>query len=547
MGAAFALSQLAALPDALIALWLKFLGDGVLQGDRRLVVLSALGLGLSATATWFLTTLSTRVQRRFRDKVTIALEAHVARLQAQIATVAHQERPELPRPPLRPARPGVRARPHVHVGLHHLRLDPAPRRRDRAARVDPSRARAPRGLRAAHRPHLDVAAGGRARRARSGARPPQRLARHLFFDGHDRCPRQGGARHPHRVAALPGAAGGVGALVRAGGGGAPRERCLARARLGRLRAAPTSGRSCSCPPGCTLRRGTCCSCSPRAGGCRPTSGRRWERSASCAGIWLDGSRRLAWLEDYAASLVASADQPAPARLREGLRLEGVSFAYPGTDRLVLDSVDLDLPAGAVVALVGENGAGKSTLVKLLCKLYEPTAGRILVDGVRPLPHARRRVALTPGRGLPGLLPLRAPRPPLGGPRRPAETATRSGRSPPPSAAPGPTTSWRACPPVSRPSSGQPGPGASRSRSGSGRSSRWRGGSCATSRSCSCSTSPRPRSTRRPSTLSSSATPPRRAAGRSPVAAEPAASRSSCPTDSARCAWPTSSSCSTAPG
>ncbi len=47
---------------------------------------------------------------------------------------------------------------------------------------------------------------------------------------------------------------------------------------------------------------------------------------------------------------------------------------------MLDSVDLDLPAGSVVAFVGENGAGKTTLVKLLCKLYEPTAGRILVDG-----------------------------------------------------------------------------------------------------------------------------------------------------------------------
>ena len=105
------------------------------------------------------------------------------------------------------------------------------------------------------------------------------------------------------------------------------------------------------------------------------------------GIWLDGSRRLAWLEDYAASLVAAADVPVPARLREGIRFEDVSFAYPGTDRLVLDAVDLDLPAGSVVALVGENGAGKTTLVKLLCKLYEPTAGRILVDGA---PLARMR-------------------------------------------------------------------------------------------------------------------------------------------------------------
>jgi ATP-binding cassette subfamily B protein len=70
----------------------------------------------------------------------------------------------------------------------------------------------------------------------------------------------------------------------------------------------------------------------------------------------------------------------PSRLTDGILLERVSFAYPGTDRLVLDGVDLRLPAGSVVAIVGENGAGKTTLVKLLCKLYEPTAGRILVDG-----------------------------------------------------------------------------------------------------------------------------------------------------------------------
>src|SRR5262249_48350219 len=89
----------------------------------------------------------------------------------------------------------------------------------------------------------------------------------------------------------------------------------------------------------------------------------------------------AWLEDYAAALAASADQAAPAHLVQGIRFEHVSFAYPGTERLVLDDVSLDLPAGAVVAVVGENGAGKTTLVKLLAKLYEPTSGRILIDGV----------------------------------------------------------------------------------------------------------------------------------------------------------------------
>ena len=99
------------------------------------------------------------------------------------------------------------------------------------------------------------------------------------------------------------------------------------------------------------------------------------------GIWLDSSRRLTWLEDYAASIDEHADQPAPHRLATGIHLDHVSFRYPGTEKLVLDDVTLDLPAGAVVAIVGENGAGKSTLVKLLCRLYKPSAGLILIDDV----------------------------------------------------------------------------------------------------------------------------------------------------------------------
>src|SRR3984893_12783591 len=94
MLAAFVLSQLAALPDALLALWLMLLGKGVLEHRPGLVRAAAVGLGISATATWFLRTVSTRMQRRFRDRVTIALESHVARLQASIATIAHHERPE---------------------------------------------------------------------------------------------------------------------------------------------------------------------------------------------------------------------------------------------------------------------------------------------------------------------------------------------------------------------------------------------------------------------------------------------------------------------
>ncbi|RPE36120.1 ATP-binding cassette domain-containing protein [Kitasatospora cineracea] len=72
---------------------------------------------------------------------------------------------------------------------------------------------------------------------------------------------------------------------------------------------------------------------------------------------------------------------APLVLTRGIRLEHVSFQYPGSTRRVLDDVTLDIPAGTALAVVGENGAGKSTLVKLLCGLYRPTGGRILVDGV----------------------------------------------------------------------------------------------------------------------------------------------------------------------
>ena len=94
MLAALLLSLIAALPDALFAWWLKLLGDGMLGARPRWVLVAAFGLGLSSAATWLLETVSVRVQRRFRDKVTIALEAHIARIQASIVTIAHHERPE---------------------------------------------------------------------------------------------------------------------------------------------------------------------------------------------------------------------------------------------------------------------------------------------------------------------------------------------------------------------------------------------------------------------------------------------------------------------
>ncbi|MDG2260877.1 MAG: ABC transporter ATP-binding protein, partial [Actinomycetota bacterium] len=98
------------------------------------------------------------------------------------------------------------------------------------------------------------------------------------------------------------------------------------------------------------------------------------------GIWLDSSRRLGWLEDYAAAIDENADAEIPDRIESAIVFENVTFTYPGTDKVVLDDVSFELPSGAVVAIVGENGAGKTTLVKLLARMYAPDRGRILVDG-----------------------------------------------------------------------------------------------------------------------------------------------------------------------
>jgi ATP-binding cassette subfamily B protein len=108
--------------------------------------------------------------------------------------------------------------------------------------------------------------------------------------------------------------------------------------------------------------------------------------------------RYIWLEDYArhARSPRGARSPIPPVIRGGIDLQHVSFTYPGTDRPILDDVSLHLPPGSVVALVGENGAGKTTLVKLLTRLYEPTAGEITIDGVPlsalPLEEWRARIS-----------------------------------------------------------------------------------------------------------------------------------------------------------
>jgi ATP-binding cassette, subfamily B, bacterial len=376
---AFLLALLAALPDALLALWLALLGDGLLEGRHGLVYAAAVALGVSAVATWFLRTVSTRVQRGFRDKVTIALESHVARLQASVATIAHQERPEyLDR--LSVLRNQIFVLDHMYMSLFttcgwilRLAVTVALLMSIHPALFLLALCAVPTVLTSTWRPAVERAAQER------GA-PFARLARHLF--------EVATTATPGKEVRLTGIGRQLASRRREAWQGWYRP--VADARWGsaiwHTVAWAFFGASyvvAIIAVSSILKAGPGAVLLVLAAGARLSAyvGATVGEIGFLRGIWMDGSRRLAWLEDYAASLVASADLPVPARLKDGIRFEHVSFAYPGTDRLVLDDVNLELPAGTVVAVVGENGAGKTTLVKLLAKLYEPKAGRILIDDV----------------------------------------------------------------------------------------------------------------------------------------------------------------------
>jgi ATP-binding cassette, subfamily B, bacterial len=379
MGVAFVLALVAALPDALLAVWFKLLGEGLLEHRPGLLRFAVAALAVSTVATWLLATVSTRIQRRFRDKVTIALESHVARLQASISTIAHQERPEyLDR--LSVLREQIFTLDHMYMSVFStagwiLRLGITVAL---LASVNPVLVTLvlfaiPTVAATSWRPVVERTAQERGAQA-------DRLARHLFalsttaasgkelrvlgigqaLAGRRRASWERWYR-PVAVARTQSSAwyaggwaifalGYVGAivLVAAGPHASPTSAILVL----------TAGARLSSYVGATV-----------------------SEIGFLRGIWMDGSQRLAWLEDYASATAQAEDLPAPDGIAEGIRLEHVTFRYPGSDRPALQDVSLFLPAGSVVAIVGENGAGKTTLVKLLAKLYAPASGRILVDDV----------------------------------------------------------------------------------------------------------------------------------------------------------------------
>ncbi len=377
MFVAFLLSQLSVLPDALMALWLKLLGQGILQHQSRLAYAAAIGLGISAPATWFLGTVSTRVQRRFRDKVTVALEAHVARLQASLATIAHHERPDyLDR--LAMLRDQVFVLDHMYMSvfstcgwLLRLAVTVILLMSIHPALILLALFALPVAMTSMWRPAVE-----RIVQERRG--PHNRLSRHLFVTAT--------TAPPGKEVRVTGIAARLATMRRESWerGYAPVSSVRWQSALWQTLAWAIFGGAyvgAVVFVSITLRASPGAVLLVLAAGARLSAyvGATVTEIGFLRGFWMDGSRRLAWLEDYAASLNASADLPVPEVLERGIRLEHVSFAYPGTSRLVLDDVSVSFPAGSVVAIVGENGAGKSTLVKLLGKMYEPTSGAIFVD------------------------------------------------------------------------------------------------------------------------------------------------------------------------
>jgi ATP-binding cassette subfamily B protein len=373
----FVVMSLAWLPEALGALWLKYLVDGVVDDDPGRIRWAAAGLAAAAAAGWLLRTIGGRVEMRFRDRATIELEAHVARLQGTIAVLEHHERPQyLDR--LQLLREQVFLLNHLYPSLMStigsvgrlliavlllMSVSPvlvvlvlfavptvvASAKRAAVERKVEEQA-SPYRRRARHLFELATAPGP-AKELRVGELGPRvrdlrRASWQAWFDEVARERRISAAWYAAAWTVF--GLGYVGAVVFVA--------TVLDAGAGDVVLVLTAGAGLSRFVGVTVGQ---------------VEFLRWT---------LDASQRLVWLEGLAAAHDLEVPVDAPATLHDAMRFEGVSFAYPGTDRLVLRDVDLEVPAGSVVALVGENGAGKTTLVKLLCRFYDPTEGRITVDG-----------------------------------------------------------------------------------------------------------------------------------------------------------------------
>jgi len=364
---AFVTTIAAAVPDALLALAFSLLATNIALAAALLAVLPI--------GSWLLATVSARANRRFADRAAIVMEEHVARLQSTVTTMEHHERPEI--------------MDRISVLRDHADALSELYQQLFAALGALARLAITVGLLMSANPWfglLGVAAvpavlvstlrANAERRAEEAGAQHDRLAKHLF--------ELGTTPSPAKEIRVFGVQNKIVTLRREAW--RERHRPLARARwqtagwqaaahaLFGLAFLAAIASAVHQPPTLLLVLAA-------GGRLAQYVANTVQQTHFFRTIWLDVSRRLAWLEDYAAAQTRNADREPPQRLDHGIHLEHVTFRYPGTERNVLDDVTVTLDAGTTVAVVGENGAGKSTLVKLLCRLYEPTAGRILVDGV----------------------------------------------------------------------------------------------------------------------------------------------------------------------
>jgi ATP-binding cassette subfamily B protein len=342
------------------------------------VRLAAPAIADAADGGWLLRTFGNRDYNLFRDRATIEIEAHVARLQSTAATLEHHERPDyLNR--LQLLRDHVFLLNHLYGSFMNALGSVGQVAITVGLLMSVHWSLFALGLFAVPTMVVATKRAGAERRAVEQAAPHARLARHLF----DLCTQPGPAKEL-RVS-------GNAVLV-----AARRRRewdgwydAVSAARMG----------SAVAFTGAWTLFGLAYVAAVAfvASGLDASAGDVLLVLAAGANLsrfltqtvgeaeflrWtLDAAQRLTWLEDYAASVTVAPDQPVPERIADAIRFEHVSFRYPGTDAEVLHDIDLELPAGSVIALVGENGAGKTTLVKLLCRFYDPSAGRVTVDGV----------------------------------------------------------------------------------------------------------------------------------------------------------------------
>ncbi|MFD6530888.1 ATP-binding cassette domain-containing protein [Streptomyces sp. NPDC060184] len=374
---AFLTTLAGAIPDALFAWGLAEFAGAVIDGNHGKIAFDSALLAAMAACNWVLRTVGSRINRRFADRASVDIESHIAELQASVSTIEHHERPDqLDRiSVLREHAPalsdlyqqlfnllGAIVRLVVTLGLLLsvnaflvvLGLFAVP-----AVLVSGRRATAEKRVEEAGTPHV-------------------RLARHLFLLATSAVSgkelrvaetgvRVGDLRHEawwryYRPLAR---ARWISALWQAAA-----QACFGAAFVGAVAYVATHGNN---------RAGAVLLVLTASSRLSAYLGQTIGQMHFFRTIWLDCSRKLAWLEDYAEARTTDVNGPAPLRLHEGIRLDALSFRYPGTEELVLDDVSLLLPAGAVVAVVGENGSGKSTLVKLLCGLYRPTSGRVTLD------------------------------------------------------------------------------------------------------------------------------------------------------------------------